>query len=325
MFFGEDGEVIYEIKDRRINKLIYTTRNYFMNRISKAQHYKERTIEMSLLLSAMLTILILAFIAIFIFQTGWPIMAEVGVLDFIFGDVWRPLAGVFGIFPMIIGTFLVVFGALLLGAPTGIMCGTFLAEIAPRRVRDFMRPTIELLIGIPTVVYGFFGLVVLVPLIRIHLGGPGFSILAGSIILGIMILPIIIAISEDGIRAIPHTYKEASLALGATHWQTIRNVLLPAARSTILTGVILGFGRAIGETMAVIMVLGNTPILPDSILAPARALTANIAMEMAYATGDHRQALFATGIVLFAVILLLNLLINAIRGGKYIDISSHFR
>ncbi|ATZ61786.2 MAG: phosphate ABC transporter permease subunit PstC [Methanosarcinales archaeon Met12] len=277
------------------------------------RHYKERIVKSVLFISALAAIFVLGLITVVIFSEGLPLIAKVGLFDFILGAEWRPLAGIFGIAPMIVGTFYVICGAMLLGVPLGIACAIFLAEIAPKRIRSVIRPSIELLLGIPSVVYGFFGLVILVPIIREHFGGPGFSILAGSIILAIMLLPTVIAVSEDAIRSVQRTYKEASLALGATHWQTIRNVILPAARSGITAGVILGFGRAISETMAVIMVLGNAPIFPRSILDPVRALTANIALEMAYATGDHRQALFATGIILFVVILLSISLINIVQ------------
>ncbi|MBT9138781.1 MAG: Phosphate transport system permease protein PstC [Syntrophomonadaceae bacterium] len=277
------------------------------------RYYKERIIETVLIVSALAAILVIGFITIIIFNEGLPIITKVGPFNFILGVEWSPLAGIFGIAPMIVGTFFVVSAAMLLGVPLGIACAIFLAEIAPKRIRSVIRPSIELLLGIPSVVYGFFGLVILVPIIREHFGGPGFSILAGSIILAIMLLPTVIVVSEDAIRSVKRTYKEASLALGATHWQTIRNVILPAARSGITAGVILGFGRAISETMAVIMVLGNAPIFPRSLLDPVRALTANIALEMAYATGDHRQALFATGIILFVVILLSISLINIVQ------------
>jgi len=193
-----------------------------------------------------------------------------------------------------------------LGIPISLCCSIFLAEFAPATLRNLFRPAIQLLAGIPSVVYGFWGLLFVVPLIRDYLGGPGLSILAGSIILAIMILPTVISISEVSILALPRQYKEGALALGMTHWQTIRSVQLPAAKSGIVAAIILGIGRAIGETMAVIMVLGNAVALPRSILDPVRTLTTNIGIEMGYASGEHRQALFATGIVLFVIIMILN-------------------
>jgi len=255
---------------------------------------------------ALSSISALALITVFIVAQGAPIIAEVGLLDFIFGMEWAPGQGKFGIFPMIIGSVTVTLGATVLGVPIGICCSIFLAEFAPVFLRNIFRPAIQLLAGIPSVVYGFWGLIFIVPFIRDYLGGPGLSILAGSVILAIMILPTVISISEVSILALPRQYKEGALALGLGHWQTIRSVLLPAAKSGIVAAVILGIGRALGETMAVIMVLGNAVAVPQSILDPVRTLTTNIGIEMGYAAGEHRQALFATGIVLFIVIMLLN-------------------
>jgi phosphate transport system permease protein len=270
----------------------------------------ERAVELTLLAIALTSTTVLALIALFIFGEGLPIMAKVGFGQFLFGTRWAPSVGVFGILPMIVGSVAVTIGALVVGVPLGLACAVFLVEFAPARVAAVMRPAIQLLAGIPSVIYGFWGLVVLVPIIRNVLGGPGLSILAGSVILGIMILPTVISISEDALRALPPSYKEGSLALGATHWQTIWRLELPAARSGLLAAVILGIGRAVGETMAVIMVLGNAVQVPDSILDPARTLTTNIGIEMGYASGEHRQALFATGIVLFVIIMVINLVAN---------------
>jgi phosphate transport system permease protein len=211
---------------------------------------------------------------------------------------------------MIVGSVSVTAGALIVGVPLGLACAVFLVEFAPQRMAAAMRPAIQLLAGIPSVIYGFWGLIVVVPAIRGVLGGPGLSILAGSLILGVMILPTVISISEDALRALPPSYKEGSLALGATHWQTIWRLELPAARSGLLAAAILGLGRAVGETMAVIMVLGNAVKVPESILSPARTLTTNIGIEMGYASGAHREALFATGVVLFVVIMAVNLAAN---------------
>jgi phosphate ABC transporter permease protein PstC len=213
---------------------------------------------------------------------------------------------------MIVSSLYVTTGALIIGVPLALACAITLAEFAPLRLTVILKPTIELLAGIPSVVYGFLGVILLVPLIRDYLGGPGLSLLAASMILAIMILPTITSISIDAIQAVPYSYKEGSLALGATHLQTIRMVILKAARSGIITAIILGMGRAIGETMAVIMVAGNALKLPRSPLSPVRPLTSNIALEMGYAAGDHRAALFATGIVLFVFIMIFNILANII-------------
>jgi phosphate transport system permease protein len=248
----------------------------------------------------------LALITIFIFAKGIPLIARTGFVDFIFGTRWAPTLGYFGIFPMIIGSVVVTAGAVILGVPIALCCAIFMSEFAPPLMRTLLRPAIQMLAGIPSVVYGFWGLVIVVPVIRQYLGGPGLSILAGSVILAIMILPTIVSISEVSLLALPPLYKEGALALGSTEWQTIYGVLLPAAKSGILAAIILGVGRAVGETMAVIMVLGNAVAIPTSILDPALTLTTNIGIEMGYASGDHQQALFATGIVLLFIIMALN-------------------
>lgn len=249
---------------------------------------------------------ILALIALFIFKEGVPIMAKSGFGHFLLGRDWQPMEGQFGIFPFIVGSLWVTFGALMLGVPLGVACAVYLAEFAPKKWVNVLKPAIELLAGIPSVVYGFLGVMWLAPIIREHLGGPGLSIFAASCVLAIMILPTIVSISIDSINAVPRNYREGSLALGATEWQTTWRVLLPAARSGILAGVILGMGRAVGETMAVIMISGNATIIPSSMLDSVRTLTANIAIEMGYAVGEHREALFATGVVLFVFIMALN-------------------
>jgi len=270
----------------------------------------EKIVEKGLVLSALVAVLALLMISIFIVKEGWPILAKVGLGDFLLSSDWFPTEGRFGIFTMILGTFLVTAGALLLGVPLGLGTAIFLAEIAPRKTSFVIKSAVELLAGIPSTVYGFFGIVVLVPLIRDTFGGTGFSILAGSVILAIMVLPTIINVAVDAIKAVPREYKEGSLALGATHWQTILKVILPAASSGLAAAVVLGMGRAIGETMAVLMVVGNATSMPESIFDSTRTLTSNIAVEMAYASGEHVQALFATGIVLFVVIMILNLIAN---------------
>lgn len=267
---------------------------------------KEKFIELVFFFIALSTLTVLAVITLFIFIEGLPLISKVGLFNFIFGMKWAPSQELYGIFPMIVGTLSVTLGAALIGVPVALSCSIFLTEFAPPTVRNIMRPAIQLLAGIPSVVYGFWGLTFIVPLIRVFLGGPGLSILAGSLILAIMILPTIISISEVSLLSLPGLYKQGSLALGATHWQTIYGVLLPSAKTGIMAAIILGIGRAIGETMAVIMVLGNAVALPRSILDPARTLTTNIGIEMGYASGEHQQALFATGIVLFVMIMIIN-------------------
>jgi phosphate ABC transporter permease protein PstC len=266
----------------------------------------DRFISKLLFVAACSSTAILALIALFIFKEGVPIMARSGVFHFLLGETWAPLEGQFGILPFIIGSVWVTVGSLLLGVPLGVSCAIYIAEFASRRWALILKPAIELLAGIPSVVYGFLGVMWLAPLIRSHFGGPGLSILAASCVLAVMILPTIVGVSIDALQAVPKSYKEGSLALGATDWQTTWRVLLPAARNGILAGVILGMGRAVGETMAVIMISGNAIQIPHSPLDSVRTLTANIAIEMGYAMGDHQKALFATGVVLFFFIMILN-------------------
>ncbi|OHB85615.1 MAG: phosphate ABC transporter permease subunit PstC [Planctomycetes bacterium RBG_19FT_COMBO_48_8] len=267
---------------------------------------QDKIIHAALTVIALSAISGLALITIFVFKEGLPIILRVGVKDFFFSSQWYPREGKFGIFPMIVGSLAVTAGAIIIGGGFGLGCAVVLTQFAPRRLVVVLKPAIELLAGIPSVVYGFIGVVVLVPIIRQYLGGPGLSILTASIVLGIMILPTVTSISVDVIRSVPRSYREGSIALGATGWQTTYMVILKAARSGIVAAFILGMGRAIGETMAVIMVAGNALELPHSILDPVRTLTSNIALEMGYAAGDHRQALFATGVTLFVMIMILN-------------------
>ena len=269
---------------------------------------KEKIIEKALMLTAFSAVAAIVLIFAFIFREGLPLMVKVGVGKFIAGTQWAPSRGLYGILPMIVGSLAVTLLAIVFGAVLGLSCALFLSEFAPRWSIRILKPLIELLAGIPSVVYGFIGVVVLVPLIRRSFGGPGFSVLASAIILGIMILPMVIAISLDALQAVPLSFKEGSLALGATRWQTLYRVTFPAAKSGIIAALILGMGRAVGETMAVIMVAGNTLDLPGGILDPVRTLTSNIALEMGYAAGEHRQALFATGVTLFVIIMALNIL-----------------
>ena len=267
-----------------------------------------------LALSALAGLTGLALITLFVFKEGLPFIGRVGLFPMVLGIEWSPWTGQAGILPMIAGSVAVTLGALLLGVPAGLGAAVFLAEIAPRWFARIVRPAVELLAGIPSVVYGFYGVAVLIPAIRRAFGGPGFSVLAGALVLGLMILPTIVSISENALRAVPGEYREASLALGATEWQTVTRVVVPAARRGILAAVVLATGRAVGETMAVIMVTGNVPRLPSSVLDPVRTLTGNIVLEMGYAAGEHRQALFATGVVLFAFVMVLNGLANVLAG-----------
>lgn len=276
----------------------------------------EKIIEKILMLCAAIFILAIILITIFIFAKGIPLLFKIGISDFLFNSDWRPTKGFYGIWTMFVGSLAVTFSSMLWAVPLGIMTAIFMAEIAPHRVGRLLGSLVELLAGIPSVVYGFVGLIVIVPFIRDYLGGNGLSVLAGAIILGIMILPTVINISRDSIMAVPKEYKEGSLALGATHYQTIARVIVPAARSGIITAIVLGMGRAIGETMAVVMVTGNSTVIPGSILSPVRTMTSNIVLEMGYASGDHQAALFATGMILFVFIVCLNLIVTLSVKGR---------
>ncbi len=276
----------------------------------KKPQRNERLVRLGFLAVALSAVSALAVITIFIFSEGAPIMFKYGFRKFLAGMDWYPSEKSFGLLPMITGSLMVTLGALAIGVPFGLGCAVTLTEFSSRRMRRIIKPVIELLAGIPSVVYGFMGVVILVPFIRKTFGGPGLSVLAASVILGVMILPTIISISIDSLMAVPSTYREGSIALGATRWQTTRMVLFPAARSGIVASIILGMGRAVGETMAVIMVAGNAVDIPGSPFAPVRTLTSNIALEMGYASGEHRQALFATGVILFVIIMILNTIAN---------------
>jgi phosphate transport system permease protein len=271
---------------------------------------KGRLISLVLFAVACFSITALFVIGIFIFVEGLPIMLKVGIGQFISSTDWYPLEGRFGILPMIVGSVCVAVGTLVVAVPLGVGCAVYLSEFASKRAVAIIKPAIELLFAIPSVVYGFVGVLFIVPFVREHLGGEGhgFCILTASFVLGIMVLPVIVGISVDALQAVPKVYRDGSLALGATTWQTTTMVTLRAARSGILAGIILGMANAIGETMAVIMVIGNAVVMPDSPLDSVRTLTSNIALEMGYATGEHRQALFATGVILFVMIMILNAL-----------------
>lgn len=268
---------------------------------------KEVLMKILFLLCACISILAVAVICIFIFANGVPAIGKIGFTDFIFGTHWRPNSGEFGIFPMIVASIYVTAGAIVIGVPIGILTAVFLACYCPKKIYKVIKPLINLLASIPSVVYGFFCLVVVVPIIQELTHTSGKGILTASILLGIMILPTIINTTESSIRAVPNMYFEGSLALGATKERSIFKTVIPAAKSGIMSGIILSIGRAIGETMAVVMVAGNQAIIPKSITSGVRTLTSNIVMEMAYAEGLHREALIATAVVLFVFILIINI------------------
>ena len=276
-------------------------------------HVKEKIMEAVFMLCACVSILSVALICIFLFANGIPAMTKIGFFDFIFGQKWKPSNEVFGIFPMIIGSIYITAGAVIIGVPIGILTAVYLARFCPEKLYKIIKPAVDLLAGIPSVVYGFFGLCVIVPFVRKHIGGDGNSILTASILLGFMILPTIINVSESSIRAVPEKYYQGALALGATHERSVFCTVVPAAKSGIMAGIVLGIGRAIGETMAVIMVAGNQPRMPKGILEGIRTLTSNIVMEMGYATDLHREALIATGVVLFVFILIINTLFSILK------------
>lgn len=281
---------------------------------------KEKVMHVVFAVAALTSILAVALICVFLFANGLPAILEVGPAAFLGGTTWKPTASVpqFGILPMIVGSIYVTAGAIVAGVPIGILTAVFLAFYCPKHLYKPLKSATELLAGIPSVVYGFFGLVLLVPFIREHIGGKGQSILAASILLGLMILPTIIGVSESALRAVPGSFYEGAVALGATHEEAIFRTVLPAAKSGVMAGVILGIGRAIGETMAVIMVVGNQARLPKSVLEGVRTLTGNIVIEMGYAAGLHREVLIATGVVLFVFILIINILFSILkRRDKY--------
>ncbi|MDZ4994055.1 phosphate ABC transporter permease subunit PstC [Clostridium perfringens] len=291
------------------------------NQNNKSKYFIEGLTEKIFLISASVAVISLLLIIGFVFYKGLrPFIVEgYSFWDFIFGTQWIPSANKYGILPMIIASLGATIGALLIGVPVGILTSIFIAEIAPKKIAKIMSGAVELLAGIPSVLYGVFGLAVIVPTIQNIFNLPkGQSLLAVIIVLAIMMLPTVITVSETAIRAVPNAYKEGSLALGASKTETIFKVVIPAAKSGIMTGVVLGIGRAIGETMAVILVAGNTPVIPGSIMDSVRPLTTNIALEMGYAFGTHQEMLFATGVVLFTFILILNLVLSKLsnKGGK---------
>ncbi|MBQ8176113.1 MAG: phosphate ABC transporter permease subunit PstC [Oscillospiraceae bacterium] len=275
--------------------------------------YKEQLMHAVFLISACISIAAVVTICVFLFANGVPAIAEIGVFDFITGQKWKPLENQFGIFPMIVGSVYVTAGAILIGVPIGIFCAVFMAKFCPERLYKILKPAIELMAGIPSIVYGFFGLMVIVPAMQNIFGGSGKGMLTASVLLGIMILPTIIGVAESAIRAVPESYYEGSLALGATSERSVFFAVLPAAKNGIMAGLILGIGRAIGETMAVVMVCGNQSVLPKNLTSGIRTLTANIVLEMGYAADLHRDALIATAVVLFVFILIINTLFSVIK------------
>lgn len=265
------------------------------------------------MIAAGASVLAVITISIFLFASGFPAIGEIGLSEFLLGMQWKPANDLYGIFPMIVGSIYVTAGAIVIGVPIGLLCAIFLSQFASTKVARLIQPGVQLLAGIPSVVYGFFGLVLIVPFIREVFGGQGQSVLAASIILGIMILPTIITVSESSLNAVPRSYYEGALALGADHERTVFRIVVPAAVSGIMASIILGVGRAIGETMAVIMIVGNQARIPDSILKGVRTLTGNIVLEMGYSTDLHREALIATACVLFVFILIINILFSLLK------------
>ncbi|MDY3118566.1 MAG: phosphate ABC transporter permease subunit PstC [Peptoniphilus sp.] len=275
----------------------------------------EKTWEFIFLLCSLLSVFSIIVICYFIFKNGVPFILKTGIAKFLMGTEWKPTAipASFGILPMIVGSICVTVGSVIVGVPIGILTAVFMAFYCPKSLYKILKPAVNLMAGIPSIIYGFFGLMVFVPIVRSWWGGTGMTVFTASVLLGIMILPTIIGLSESSLRAVPKSYYQGSVALGATHERSLMRVVVPAAKSGILAAIILGIGRSIGETMAVIMIAGNQPIVPTSIKMGTRTMTANIVLEMAYATGDHREALIATAVVLFIFILLINLLFNVVK------------
>lgn len=275
--------------------------------------FSERAMRMVFLIAACTSVFAVALICIFLFANGIPAMLEIGVPDFLFGQKWKPSNDLYGILPFILGSIYVTAGSMLIGVPTALLTAIFLAFYCPKKLYPLLKATVNLMAGIPSVVYGFFGLVVIVPLMREVTGRDGSTMLTASILLGVMILPTITGVVEPALRSVPTSYYEGALALGATHERSVFCTVLPAAKSGIVAGIVLGIGRAIGETMAVIMVAGNQTWMPQGILKGLRTMTANIVMEMGYAADLHREALIATGVVLFVFILLINLCVSVLK------------
>lgn len=275
--------------------------------------FSERAMRIIFLVAACTSVFAVALICIFLFANGVPAMAEIGLTDFLFGQMWQPSNNLYGILPFILGSIYVTAGSIVIGVPTALLTAIFLAFYCPKKLYPVLKAMVNLMAGIPSVVYGFFGLVLIVPLMRELTGKDGSTMLTASLLLGIMILPTVIGVVEPALRSVPQSYYEGALALGATHERSVFMTVLPAAKSGVIAGIVLGIGRSIGETMAVIMVAGNQTWMPQGILKGLRTLTANIVMEMGYATDLHREALIATGVVLFVFILIINLSVSALK------------
>ena len=282
-------------------------------RVRKYGSYKEEGMRAVFLCAASVSIFAVLLICVFLFANGLPAIGKIGAGEFLLGDEWKPGNERFGIFSMIVGSLSVTLGAILIGVPIGVLTAVFLSYFCPKPLYRVMKPAVDLLAGIPSIVYGFFGLIVLVPLVRFLFGGTGTGILTASVLLGIMILPSVISVSESALQAVPKQYYEGSLALGATHEKSVFSAVLPAAKSGIFASIVLGIGRAVGETMAVMMVAGNQARVPDGVLDGVRTLTTNIVLEMGYAADLHRDALIATAVILFIMILLINLVFAAMK------------
>lgn len=276
-------------------------------------HVLEKGMKILFLIAACTSVAAVALICVFLFANGVPAMREIGLWDFLSGQVWRPVNNMFGILPMIMGSIYVTAGAIIVGVPIGLFTAVFMAHYCPRKIYGICRTAINLMAGVPSVVYGFFGLMCIVPLMRELTGMDGSTMLTASILLGIMILPTIVSVCEASIRSVPAAYYEGALALGATKERSIFATVLPAAKSGIVAGVVLGIGRAIGETMAVVMVAGNQARMPRGLLRGVRTLTSNIVLEMGYAADLHREALIATGVVLFVFILIINICVALLK------------
>src|SRR5699024_6619640 len=282
-------------------------------------NFTETFMKYVFIVCASLSILSIILIFYFIFEGGVPFILEEGIGNFIFNEVWRPTASKpsFGILPMIVGSLVVTAGAIIIGVPIGVLSSIFMAFYCPDWLYKFAKPAINLMASIPSIVYGYFALRLFVPFFRDLMGGTGMNILTASILLGIMILPTIIGLSESSLRAVPNSYYEGSVALGATHERSVIRVMVPAAKSGIISAVILGVGRAIGETMAVILVAGNQPRIPTSVTQGVRTMTTNIVLEMAYAAGEHREALISTAVVLFIFILIINVTFALVKRREF--------
>lgn len=278
----------------------------------KSSKFKENAMRAVFLSAACVSIIAVLLICIFLFANGLPTMAEIGVFKFLFGTQWAPENGKYGILPMIIGSIYVTAGAIIIGVPTGVLCAVFMAKFCPKGLYRFLKPTVDLLAGIPSIVYGFVALSIVVPIVR-NFGGTGQNVITASLLLGIMILPTITSVTESSLRAVPDSYYEGALALGATHERSVFRAVLPAAKSGTLAGVILGVGRAIGETMAVSMIAGNQTVIPSSLTDGVRTLTTHIVIELGYSEGLHREALIATSVVLFVFILIINGCFSALK------------